>query len=189
MRSRISTVQPVMVLRVTGMTTGASGSGDTYTYDIEWGDANVSGVKETSELLQSGSFRFPNLESYLTLSINKDLMRSLDYEGFESTQVMVYVPTADRLTDKTLYDTNQKERYSGWYVVDSVSPSLRQYSGSYYSEAKLKALYSVSNSEGAEELNALEHYYVNIGDPLVEHPNPRTVNLLENAVNNLSFVS
>lgn len=197
MRGRINSVEPVLVMRVLDREPVPGGDpGEPqvydYTYDFEWGEANVQGKSEETLLRASSgsSTTFTDLEGFLEVRINKNLQRDLDFPEYASTPILLYIPSSDTLDDRSIYSTGSNNYYSGWYMVENAVPNLRQVKGGFYTKATARAVYSISFAEAAPvSYQALKRYYETIGDPLVNNPNPNTVDALENSVSNLDYLT
>lgn len=193
MRGRINSVQPVLVMRVLDYEP-VVGDSNEYTFDLgwEWGWANVNGVREAEVGLKEDNPNYVNLETFLKVKVDKNLLRDLDLDIFEDARILMYIPSTDTVGNRWDYGYGDQRFYSGWWAVTNVSPSLRQHKGAFYTDATVRALYSldyVANSLANPSEWALRQYYEEGNNPLVNHPNPNTVDALENAVSNLSYTT
>lgn len=188
MRGRINSVQPVLTVRLTGFDEGAF----TFESEWEWADGNVQGKSSESVIRQAQLTTLIDLEEYVDLYTSKNLLADYDDFDYENTPRLVYIPSADTLSvDRTAQGWSETVDafYSGWFFTVDVRNTFTQYKGGGYNKVSLASL---SGKAGLYEIGYargfLYWYYNNVGDPLVEHPQPSAITELELAANNLHYV-
>ena len=190
MRGRGGSVQEVLAVRLKNYTETPR----SYEASFEWMSANVQGKTSESIVTTSeGGSIFIDLEEVVEVYTHGNLLADVDDFDTPRTPRLVYIPSADTLTSDRLAIENPSVNdtfYSGWFYTSDVRPTYRQYKGGDFNKATLQSL---SSNARVEEIgyasDFLEWHYFNVGNPLVEHPQPSSITNFEIAVNNLSYVN
>jgi hypothetical protein len=189
MRGRINSVQPLLTVRLKSHTP------DPFSFESEWewADGNVQGKSSESVINTVAQSTIIDLEEYVDLYTSKNLLADYDDFDYANTPRLVYIPSADTLSvDRTKQGWSEvvDDFYSGWFFTVDVRNTFTQYKGGGYNKVSLAAL---SGKAGLYEIGYargfLYWYYNNVGNPLVEHPQPSAITELEIAANNLQYTT
>jgi hypothetical protein len=189
MRGRANSVQPLLTVRLKSHTP------DPFSFESEWewAEGNVQGKSSESVISSLGNSVFIDLEEYVDVYTDKNLLADYDDFDYANTPRLVYIPSADTLSvDRTQQGWSEvvDDFYSGWFFTTDVRNTYTQYKGGDYNKATLASL---SGKAGLYEIGYargfLYWYYNNVGNPLIENPQPSAITQYEIVVNNLQYTT